>query len=57
MTITMLTYSNLLNSKVSVITYNVRKQGVSLCCGNCCLLAFVLWCGYFLGSFGFFWIT
>ena len=57
MTITMLTNSNLLNSKVSVITYNVRKQGVSLCCGNCCLLAFVLWCGYFLGSFGFFWIT
>ena len=29
----------------------IRKMGVSWCCGNYCLLAFVLWCGYCSVSF------
>ena len=28
-----------------------EKRGVSWCCGNYCLLAFVLWCGYCSVSF------
>ena len=28
-----------------------EKLGVSWCCGNYCLLAFVLWCGYCSVSF------
>ena len=30
---------------------NFKKMGVSWCCGNYCLLAFVLWSGYCSVSF------
>ena len=43
--------NNLQHSVVNNYETQSRNSGVSWCCGNYCLLAFVLWCGYCSVSF------
>ena len=57
MTITTLTVSDLQNSKVSVITYNVRETGCFAVLRKLLLARLCVVVRVFFGSFGSFWIT